>query len=127
MPLPKSKYSDNDPRKIAHEPTDLCYDLHCLIHQVDEAPDNPYIVCFECNHAFTKRELRRLYLTELKKVRSDRFDFPDLPPDLKAAADAVQKEFWAGLTLLQKIRIARQRVITLASDITFCPVCLHDF
>lgn len=46
---------------IRHEPTDDCWDWHCVIHDVDEVGDG-YLRCGECGHLYlTRRELRKAY------------------------------------------------------------------
>lgn len=75
---------------------------YCHVHEVDEEiPRRVYVVCFECGHAYTARELRRRWREEFRKVNSYGSPFGRID------------------TLKRTWKRARH--------IYFCQECIHDF
>jgi hypothetical protein len=57
-----------------HEPDEMCGDMHCYFHHVDEPRERDALICGECGHVFLSPENLRLeWLT-------------NAPPDLEGQA-----------------------------------------
>lgn len=86
-----------------HEPTVACESEHCYIHHVDE-PDG-FMACFECKHSYvTPRDLW------VALIRA------------KLAAELIDSEEAQRMFLIHNSEMNR-----LVGQITYCPVCGHDF
>lgn len=91
---------------IRHEPTNDCWDWHCVIHDVDEVGDG-YLRCGECGHLYlTARDLRRAYRKGyVETVRSG---------CAGTGGWMTPMRWWHVLTIR-------------ARRIFFCQECIHDF
>jgi hypothetical protein len=93
-----------------HEPSAVCHEIHCYVHNVDE-PGPGYLGCGECFHLYrTVGELRRAYrATMWRATRGDLWLF---------MGDAWHWSWWRFLWHLLTVR---------AGKIYSCPHCSHDF
>jgi hypothetical protein len=93
-----------------HDPTEDCWEYHCAMHDVDEwlVPGAKYtyvIRCGECGHLYdSKFALSWAFFKELWPAMR-KTPYQDRVPLLTRLGNAIRK----------------------ADDITFCPLCTHDF
>lgn len=112
------RYVGNPPKASRlgrHPASQLCQEVHCFTHDVDEDPDRVYAVCPECRHAYRSGgELRRAYRIHWNRIFISGWS----TRGIGVPGFASRKQLLA--------KWLRSR-ITPAGEIDFCQHCLHDF
>lgn len=100
-------------KQIPHDETVACQDKHCCSCGVDEAAENPYVICGECGHVYkTAGSLRRAYRREVwGNLAGASFKVPWFGNDF---ANGRFESLW----MIVSVR---------ASKVYFCQECIHDF
>lgn len=94
---------------VPHEPTDDCWEWHCVIHDLDEVGDG-YLRCGERGHLYlTRRELRTKYRRMIWGI--DGFRHP-------LGQGGFSKPIWVQLWDMATVK---------ADEVYWCMECAHNF